>query len=165
MAREVNGITFRGFVIAECYDKDGNLKWRDEGENLVVDTGINYIFGNDIEAATLYVGLKDTGAPAAGDTMASHAGWAEITPYSDATRIAFTENASTTDEAVSNSGSPAAFAINATDTVFGCFLTTDSTKAGTAGTLIGAEDFSGGSQAVTSGDTLNVTYTISASSS
>jgi len=97
--------------------------------------------------------------------MASHAGWAEIVPYSDATRIAFTEDASTTDEAVSNSGSPASFSINATDTVFGAFLTTDSTKSGTAGTLIAAKDFTGGSQAVADGDTLNVTYTITGSSS
>ena len=161
----MDAMKIRGYVIAECYGPDGTLKWRDEGENLVVDEGINYIFANDIEAATLYIGLKDTGTPAAGDTMASHVSWVEIVPYSDATRIAFTEDASTTDEAVSNSGSPASFTINATDTVFGAFLTTDSTKSGTAGTLIAAKDFTGGSQAVSDGDTLNVTYTISGSSS
>jgi len=161
----MDNFKIRGYVIAECYSPDGTLKWRDEGENLVVDEGINWIFANDIEAASLFIGLKDTGTPAAGDTMASHAGWAEIVPYSDATRIAFTEDASTTDEAVSNSGSPASFSINATDTVFGAFLTTDSTKSGTAGTLIAAKDFTGGSQAVADGDTLNVTYTITGSSS
>ena len=161
----MDGLKLRGFVIAECYGPDGRLKWRDEGENLIVDTGINYIFGNDIEAATLYLGLKDTGNPLAADTMASHASWAEITPYSNATRVAFTEDASATDEKVTNQASPAAFTINATDTIFGAFLTTDSTKGGTAGTLIGVKDFTGGSQAVSDGDTLNVTYEITGSSS
>ncbi len=154
------GSKIRGFVTMECIGPDGGRKWIQHGENIVVDTGINYIFANDIEAATLYVGLKDTGTPVAADTMASHASWAEIhTIYSEGTRPAFTEDASTTDEKVSNSGSPAAFSITGTDTVFGAFLTTDSTKNGTAGTLIGVEDF-GASQAVSNGDTLNVTYEI-----
>jgi hypothetical protein len=158
----------RGFVFAELWrpTKSGRMRkiWEDRGENLVVDEGINYIFANDIEAASNFLGLKDTGAPAAGDTMASHAGWATITPYSNATDPAYTEDASTTDEKVSNSGAPAAFNINATDEIFGAFLKTDSTKGGTAGTLVGAKDFSA-SVNVINGDTLNVTYEIAGSSS
>ena len=104
----------------------------------------------------MFIGLKDTGTPAAGDTMASHAGWATITPYSNATDPGWTEDATASDEQVSNSSSPAVFNINATDTVFGAFLKTDNTKGGTAGTLIGAKDFAA-SQAVANLDTLNVT--------
>lgn len=155
-----DGIKFKGVIEAECYGPDGKLKWRSRSNNRVVDEGINYIFGNDIEAASLFVGLKDTGTPLAAWTLSS--GLTEITPYSG-NRLAFTENASGTDEGISNSGSPASFSINATDTVFGAFLATVNT--GTAGTLIAAGDFSGGSQAVSDGDTLNVTYTITGSSS
>ena len=159
-------IKLTGHVIAECYGPDGNLKWREEGENLIVDGGLNWILENDIAAATgtLYIGLKDTGTPVAADTMASHASWATITPYSNATDPAWTEDATGSDEQVSNSASPAAFNINAADTVFGAFLKTDNTKGGTAGTLIGVKDFAA-SQGVNDGDTLNVTYTVAASSS
>ena len=34
-------LRLRGFVMAECYGPDGKLKWRDEGENLIVDEGID----------------------------------------------------------------------------------------------------------------------------
>lgn len=156
--------TLRGFVTIECFGPDGAKKWEMHGENLVVDEGINYIFENDSAAASLFVGLKGTGTPAAADTMASHASWSEDTNYSEATRVAFTEDASSTDEAISNSGSPAAFSMNATTTIFGSFLTTNSTKGGSTGTLISVKDFSA-SQAVGSGDTLNVTHSITGSSS
>lgn len=139
--------------------------WVDEGENLVVDLGINYIFANDIEAATLFLGLKDTGTPLAADTMASHSSWAELSAiYDEATREAYTEDGSTTDEKVSNSGSPAQFTFNATDDVYGCFLCDNSTKGGTAGTLIGAKDFAS-AVSVIDDDVLNVTYEIAGSSS
>ena len=54
-------------------DPQGNVKWTDEGNNLIVTEGLNYLLENDIVASTLYIGLTD-GAPtvAAGDTMASH---------------------------------------------------------------------------------------------
>ena len=159
------GIKFGGYVVVECYGPDGELKWRDEGPNLVVNTGIDYILNNDIAAASLFIGLKDTGTPAAGDTMASHAGWATITPYSNATDPAWTEDGTGTDQDVSNSASPAVFNINAADTVFGAFLKDNNTKGGATGTLIAAKDFTGGSQVVADGDTLNVTYTITGSSS
>jgi hypothetical protein len=61
-----------------------------------------------------------------------------------------------------NSASVAVFNINATQTVGGAFLTSDNTKSGSTGTLFSAADFSApGDRAVTSGDTLNVTYTLS----
>jgi hypothetical protein len=56
----------------------------------------------------------------------------------------------------------AVFNINATSTVGGAFLTSNSTKSGTTGTLFSAADFqSPGDRSVASGDTLNVTYTLS----
>jgi len=156
-------LKIRGFVMAECYGPDGQLKWRDEGENLIVDEGLNFIIdtalSGDTQDTTYFVGLKDTGTVLATWTLAT--GLTEINPYAG-NRIAWTEDNTASDESVSNAASPASFSINATDTVFGAFLATVNT--GTAGTLIGAKDFAA-SQAVNNGDTLNVTYTINASSS
>ena len=112
----------------------------------------------DTQDTTYFVGLKDTGTPAGTWTLAT--GLTEINPYTG-NRPAWTEDNTAADESVSNSSSPASFSITATDTVFGAFLATVNT--GTAGTLIGAKDFAA-SQAVNNGDTLNVTYTINASS-
>jgi hypothetical protein len=94
----------------------------------------------------------------AADTMASHAPWAEVTPYSNATRPAFTPG-TISGGSVDNSGSKAAFTINATDNVFGCFMADSSTKGETASTLLGMGVFAGASRSVLSGDTLNVTIT------
>jgi hypothetical protein len=61
-----------------------------------------------------------------------------------------------------NSASPASFTINATSTVGGAFLVSNSTKGGTTGTLYSAADFSApGDRSVASSDILNVTYTLS----
>ncbi len=58
--------------------------------------------------------------------------------------------------------SAVSFSINATATVGGAFVANNSTKGGTAGTLYSAGAFTVGDKIVTSGDTINVTYTASA---
>lgn len=154
-----------------CYDKDGALKWEAEEDNLVVNVGLAYMAGSALtsvaQITSWYIGLYGAGAtnsPAAGDTMSSHAGWTEVIAYSQATRVACTFATATTanPSVATNSASVAAFTINGTTTVGGAFLTSGSAKSGTAGTLFSAADFSSpGDRAVTSGDTLNVTYTLS----
>ena len=155
----------------QCLDKDGNLKWEAEEKNLVVNVGLAYMAGSALTSVTAittwYIGLYGAGAsntPAAADTMSSHAGWTENVGYSNATRVAVTFVTATTanPSVATNSASPASFNINGTSTVGGAFLTSGSAKSGTAGTLFSASDFtSPGDRAVTSGDTLNVTYTMS----
>jgi hypothetical protein len=54
------------------------------------------------------------------------------------------------------------FTINANATIAGAFITTSSTKAGTTGTLLSVGNFTVGDRGLVSGDTLNVTYTFSA---
>ena len=80
-----------------CFDKNGKLKWVDGFENLVVTTGRNKLLNNTFNAVAAdvnwFVGLKDTGTIVAADTMASHAGWATISPYSNATDPAWTSGA------------------------------------------------------------------------
>jgi hypothetical protein len=160
-----------GVYYVECHDKDGNLKWSAESKNLVVNVGLQYMAGTALtsvaQITTWYIGLYGAGAsntPAAGDTMSSHAGWTEVVPYSNATRVAATFATATTanPSVVTNSASPATFTINATATVGGAFLTSGSAKSGTTGTLFSAADFSSpGDRSVVSGDILSVTYTFS----
>jgi hypothetical protein len=160
-----------GVFEIKCHDKDGNLKWEAQSKNLVVNVGLAYMAGSVLTSVaaitTWYIGLYGAGAsntPAASDTMSSHAGWTENVGYSNATRVAVTFVTATTanPSVATNSASPASFNINATSTVGGAFLTSGSAKSGTAGTLFSASDFtSPGDRSVTSGDTLNVTYTLS----
>jgi hypothetical protein len=161
----------KGRFIVECFDKDGNLKWREDNENLVVNVGLQdmntkYFSGSSYTAAW-YIGLYGAGAsntPAAGDTMSSHAGWTENTTYSNATRPQAVFGTATTanPSVISNSASVAVFNINGTTTVGGAFLVSNSTKGGSTGTLFSASDFqSPGDRAVVNGDTLNVTYQFS----
>lgn len=160
-----------GIFTVQCHDKDGNLKWEAKEHNLVVNTGLQFMnaktFTGSSYTAAWYLGLYGAGAsntPAASDTMASHAGWTEVTAYSQSTRPACTFGTPTTADpsVATNSSSAATFSINATTTVGGAFLTTDNTKGGTTGTLFSAADFqSPGDRSVVSGDTLSVTYTFS----
>jgi hypothetical protein len=165
--------TATGVYYVECHDKDGKLKWSAESKNLVVNAGLAYMAGTALtsvtQITTWYIGLYGAGAsntPAAGDTMSSHAGWTEVVPYSNATRVAATFVTATTanPSVVTNAASPATFTINATSTVGGAFLTSGSAKSGTTGTLFSAADFAApGDRSVVSGDILSVTYTFSLS--
>jgi hypothetical protein len=161
----------KGVYKIQCHDKDGNLKWEDEAPNLVVNEGLQdmnakYFTGTTYTAAW-YLGLYGSGAtnsPAAGNTMASHGTWTEVTDYSQATRPACTFGTPTTanPSVATNSASPATFSINATTVVGGAFLTSNNTKGGSTGILYSAADFSApGDRSVVSGDTLSVTYTLS----
>lgn len=162
----------KGRFTLTCFDKDGNLKWEAESPNLVVNVGLQdmntkYFTGSGYTAAW-YLGLYGAAAsnnPAAGDTMASHAGWTEFTNYSNATRPACAFGTATTanPSVISNSASPAQFNINgAGGIVGGAFLVTNNTKGGSTGTLFSASDFlSPGDRVTTTGDIIYLTYTFS----
>jgi hypothetical protein len=169
------GVGAGGVYTLQCFDKDGQLKWEASSHNLVVNQGLQdmntkYFLGSSY-TATWFIGLYGAAAsnnPVAGDTAASHAGWTEVVPYSNATRPAATFGTATLamPSVISNSagsgGTVASFAINATATVGGAFLISNNTKSGTSGVLFSASDFqSPGDRAVVSGDTLNVTYQFS----
>lgn len=166
----INSARATGRFIMECYDKDGALKWAAEESNLVVNVGLQYMAGvaltSTSQSTTWYVGLYGSGAsndPAATDTLASHSGWTEITPYSG-NRVAavFASATDANPSVVTNSASKASFSINATATVGGAFLC--NAASGTSGILFSAADFaSPGDRSVVSGDVLAVTYTFSLS--
>ena len=155
-----------GFFTVECYGgKSGRkLRWRDRSHNIIVNAGLTYLEGvallttTQIALASWFTGITAS-APtvAAADTMASHGGWTENQTYSQATRPAWSGVAGAAG-ASSNSASPSAFSANGSSTAGGVFLTSNSTKGGTTGTLFSGVAFTGGDRALVNGDTLNVTY-------
>ena len=161
------GVSVENHWIIECLDKDGKLKWKEEFDNLVTTEGLNALLNNSFNAAAgsvaWYVGLvtgPGSGTTfAAGDTLASHAGWTEANPYSG-NRPAWTKNGAASGGAMSNSSSKASFAITGSATIAGAFLA--SVNTGTTGILYGEGDFSA-DRSVINGDTLNVQVDLSAS--
>lgn len=144
-----------------CVGPDGSVKWSERFCNLVTTEGkndiINKYFKGSAYTAAWYLGLAGAGTKAAGDTLASHAGWSEVTPYSG-NRPAITFG---TTSGGSNTATAVSYSCNGSATVAGAFVA--SVNTGTSGTLYSAGDFSGGSKLVGDGDTLNVTLTVSAS--
>lgn len=145
----------------------GFLKERDRTptHNLVVNVGLDHILDvelhNATQVATWYVGIKNAGAAAAGDTMASHAGWTENTNYDEATRPEY-EEAAASGQSITNSANKATFTIDTdAQTIAGAFLVSNSTKGGSTGTLLCVDDFAS-SKSCDDNDVLEVTYTISA---
>lgn len=128
------------------------------GKNHALDT----IFTGSTQVSPWYLGLIDasgyTGV-AAGDTMSSHAGWAEATSYDQTNRVEWTEGAAAS-QSITNA-TPVQFDINATKTLKGVFLTSNNTKGGTTGTLWATALFSA-DISVNNGDDLKITYTVNA---
>ena len=165
----VNRSGVGGVFHFKCYDKDGNLKWEDSTPNLVVNEGLKDLndkyFSGSAYTATWYLGLVNASPSpsyAAGDTLASHAGWVETTDYSG-NRKAVTFGAATLADpsVITNSAVPSQFSMTGTVTVAGAFLA--SVDTGSSGILFSVSSFqSPGDRNVVNGDTLSVTYEFSA---
>jgi len=158
------GIKFQGHFRAELV-RDGRIVAVREGRNAVVDEGINSILNIMFHAAaqvtTWYIGLlgdTDLADLLATDTMASHPNWTENQSYTELTRQEWTEDAAAS-KSISNT-TLVSFSINATTTISGIFVVSDNTKGGATGTLWATGLFVEGDVSAQSGDTLNVTYTI-----
>ena len=159
----------------ECVGADGKLKWRDTIENVVCTVGKNlaldtFLAGSAYTVIGPFMGLISSvsySAVAAGDTMASHAGWLEA---GGANAPTYSGNRKTAVWSAAVSGSkalsaPLSFAITGSGTVKGAFLCYGSgvvnTKDSTAGTLWSAGIFTTGDKVVVNGDTLNVNFSTS----
>lgn len=165
-----------GTFNVECYDSDGNLRWRDRAKNGVTSAGLDYVLNTCFRSGTAvtswFIGLVDnsgwTGYNLT-DTMSSHSSpntWAENTDFSNATRPQWSPGAPS-GNAISN-GTTVDFSMtpaSGSRTIKGLFLVSNSTVGGTTGTLFSTASFAGGTQTVNNGDTLKVTYTISAANS
>lgn len=156
-------MVYAGRWQTRCWTPEGRLRWEASIENLIVNVGLDYALdvalSGGIQSTTWFIGLINaTPTFAASDTMASHAGWTESTAYSQTTRPAWVDGG-VSGQSVSNVGSPAVFSITAAATIAGAFLTSNSTKGGTTGTLYAEGAFTEGNRSVVNGDTLQVTAT------
>lgn len=162
----------------ECFDENGNLKWEENFHNLVTTQGLNYLLNtafltNQADPAITYtpitawyVGLKGSGAVASSDTLASHAGWSEITTYTTgggAVRDTFKGNALSSSGSINNSSSKASFTMNSSSDIFGCFLCSVNTGGTGSDILYGVGDFVA-SRSVVTNDVLQVTVTLNQTS-
>lgn len=164
-----------GVFTAQCFDKNGNLKWEDTFPNVVTTVGKNlaldtYLAGSGYTVVGPFMGLISSisyTAVAATDTMSSHAGWLEAglanaPTYTAPRKTAAWSAASGGSKALS---APLSFAITSTGTIKGCFLNfgigATSVIDSTTGTLYSAGLFSGGDKPVVNSDTLQVSYTAS----
>lgn len=168
--KEGSGLKLKGHYHVRCVDKDGNLKWEDEGDNLITNLALNDVLNEYIRATSQttawFMSLVDNSgftAFAAGDTSASHAGWTENTAYSQTTRPAWSPGAASS-QSITNASS-VNFSMTGTETIKGLFIVANSTIGATTGLLFSEVAFSGGNQSVNNGDTLQCTYTLSAASS
>jgi hypothetical protein len=117
--------------------------------------------GTQIASTSWFGGLISSSgysALSASDTMSSHSGWAEFTGYTQSTRVAWGPGTPAS-QSITNA-SPMTFDINATGTLKGIFITSNSTKSGTSGKLWATGLFSA-DVPVVSGDQMKVTYTVS----
>jgi hypothetical protein len=165
-------VAVEGVYTAECYDASGNLKWTDVVQNLTTNVGrasLNDAYLGNTAAGAIVMGLKGTGTAAYTDTQASHGTWLEVggtnAPTYSGTRKTPTFSASTSaNPAVKTTSAAVVFTMTGSGTVAGAFINVggSATIDNTTGVLFSAGDFTAGSKTVTSGDTINVTYTLSA---
>ncbi len=161
---EKSPLPLTGKVQVEHRNKDGDLIGVYDINNGIVDVGmvalLDSFFRNQTQPAAWYIGIIDNSgytALANADTMSSHAGWNEFTTYSQGTRPAWTTVAAAS-RAISNT-TTTDFSITGSGTLKGIFITSNSTKAGTTGTLWSTATFAS-NVAVSNGDTLKITYTV-----
>lgn len=160
----IQGLDFRNPVYAELV-RDGNVIWKSKSFNGVTTEGKNHVLDTVFGAASpvtqidpWYIGLiNNSPAPtlAAGDTLASHAGWSEFTSYSG-NRQAWTD-------ADASAGAKAAsavseFTMTAGGTIYGIFIAGAAT--GTASTLFSTAAFDTLSVVVNT-DVLRVSFGLS----
>jgi len=174
MERMTEKLGLRGTYWFKCFDRHGNLKWEDVVENLVTTVGKNLaldtiLAGSAYTVTGPFMGLtQGSPTPAAGDTMASHAGWVEA---GNANAPTYTSPRKTCAWSAASGGSKAlsaalSFAITGAGTVGGCFLVYGSgavsTIDNTSGTLFSIGAFTGGNKTVANLDTVNVSYSCAA---
>ncbi len=159
-------LKIEGYFTAECV-RNGTVIWRDAFPNTVTTEGKNAMLdkflGLGAAYAAIALGLHTTVGNAS-STYATPSPQVESVVYSNGTRgvpsfSAAAAGAKATSAAVT-------FNINGSATITGAFVALGAagvtTKSDTAATaiLLSTGTFTGGSRAVISGDTLNVTYTL-----
>lgn len=140
-------------------------EWEDD--NIVVNEGLNSLleiyFRGSTQITSWFLGVFEGNyTPVAGLTAATvTSASTECTAYASATRPAYSPAAAAS-QSINNSASRASFVFDATKTIYGAFLVSNSTKSATTGTLFSAARFAT-AKSVDNGDELLLTYTFTAS--
>jgi hypothetical protein len=163
-----------------CYGPDGNERWRDISDNLVTNQGKDanldtFFAGSSYSVTGPFCGLignvSYTSGPNVADTMAQLAGtngWRESgganAPTYSGNRKTMTFNAASAGSKTTTAA--VAFGLTGSGTAKGVFVVMGTGAVNTKeddlnGVLWSAGLFAGGEKSVSSGDTLNVTYSIS----
>jgi len=175
------GMGVDGQYIVECRDAAGNLKWEEEFPNLVVAVGKQLMLDTLLRTSGTYttvgpfLGLINNSTTfAAADTMTSKT-WTELTTYTvggsavrgTAVFAAASSSGLTPSNVTTSTATAITYTMTGSATVYGCFLVTGtgavSTISSTAGVLYSEGNFST-AKTVTSGDTVTVTYSTTATS-
>jgi hypothetical protein len=175
------GMGVDGYYKVECRDANGNLKWNEEFPNLVVAIGKQLMLDTLLRTSGTYttvgpfLGLINNSTTfAAADTMTSKT-WTELTTYTvggsgvrgTAVFAASSSSGTTPSNVTTSTATAITYTMTGSATVYGCFLVTGtgavSTLSSTAGTLYSEGNFST-AKTVTSGDTVSVTYSTTATS-
>jgi hypothetical protein len=175
------GMGVDGYYKVECRDADGKLKWNEEFPNLVVAIGKQLMLDTLLRTSGTYttvgpfLGLINNSTTfAAADTMTSKT-WTELTTYTvggsgvrgTAVFAASSSSGTTPSNVTTSTATAITYTMTGSATVYGCFLVTGSgavsTLSSTAGTLYSEGNFST-AKTVTSGDTVSVTYSTTATS-
>ena len=166
-----------------CRDSQGNIKWEEDIENLIVAVGKQLMLDTLLKGASYsvtgpFLGLisGSSNTFAATDTLTSHPGWNEFTNYTvggsavrgTAVFASSTSSGTSPSNVTTSSASSITYTITgAGGTVGGCFLVlgsgASSTQGSSTGTLYSAGAFSV-PKTTTAGDTVSVTYNTTATS-
>lgn len=158
----------QGHVHVRCISPDGEVRWEDEGHNIVTNEGLDDLLSKYFKAGTgptwYVVPIDASAAPASTDTYTNTMSDAnkEFVGFSETTRQEWVDG-TVSSQSIDNSGSVASFSITASATLYGAALVDTVTKGSAAsGTLYSRVNFTGGSRAVGNGDTVEITYTFGA---
>lgn len=161
---EVPGLKLAGKYFYECFDRNGKLKWKEETKNSITKEGLNHFIDVVLEAATpvaqWYVGIYTAYTGNVLDLTGGDVG-GNLTHFTNYTGNRKAYNGVRTGQTITNVLSKASFAILASGTIAGSFLA--NSASGTVVTLLSVDGFTTGAKAVSNGDTLNVTYELTAS--
>lgn len=167
--RKKNKIVFQGRFYCRGLDRNGKVLWEETATNLVTDVALtaalSTLLGGGSQITTWYMGLinnSPTPSIVAGDTISSHAGWAEATAYTGNRKtVAFSAAAAK----VIATSAACSFSINGTVALYGAFIVSNNTVGGTTGQLFSAAQFdSANVQNMVNGQTFETNYQLSAAS-
>ncbi len=164
-----SGMKLSGRFVTECYDEQGNLKWRDLTHNTVTDEGLarilNTMFKSTTQITAWYAGLVESNTTATSTMTYDVPIFTESTAYDEANRPTYTVVPATATSAatITNAAAVATFTISNTKTMYGAAIFSATSKgshnAAADNVLYSYAKFSA-ERAVVDNDVINLTYAV-----